>query len=42
MLYSSYLVFYLNHHDVKIVFPDARSEARRMMHESIPLELKDS
>ena len=42
MFYSSYLVFYLNHHDVKIAFPELRPAARRGLHESAPAGLKDS
>jgi hypothetical protein len=42
MLYASYLVFYLNHHDVKIAFPELRPPARSAMHESAPARLKDS
>ena len=40
MLYSSYLVFYLNHHEVKIAFPELRSASRRAVHETAPNGLK--
>jgi hypothetical protein len=42
MLYCSYLVFYLNHHEVRIAFPDLRPEARKGLHESAPSGIRDS
>jgi len=42
MLYSSYLVFYLNHHEVRIVFPERRPTAGRIVRESALAERRDS
>jgi hypothetical protein len=41
MLYSSYLVFYLNHHDVKIAFPDRRLETRKAVPPSARVKMQD-